>query len=351
MINYEANISSYETISTLGQCFEGMAVVHLSKHIKSGTLVAVKRFNMDRIKQEAHLVEREIILTRQLQHPNIITYYVAFVHLQEVCVVSPLMAFGSCRDLLNTHFNDGFPEAAIVLILRDVLDALEYIHKKGFIHRSVRAGHILISATGKAYLSGLRYACPIVFNGRWQKQIHSFPASTARNLNWLSPELLEQNLQGYNQKSDIYSVGMVICELANGAEPFAGVATTLMLTEKVRGCVPELLDCTTIPTDENSDCHGDCDISNTVVSRRFSDDLHELATLCLQKEAIIRPTASQLLTHPIFKLTKKPLFLPDLLKPAMPLSSRVAAHIDEVTNLDVAQQFADMELYSCEWDF
>ncbi|RZB89865.1 STE20-related kinase adapter protein alpha [Asbolus verrucosus] len=339
MINYEAGISSYETISTLGQCFEGMAVVHLARHLPSGTMVAVKRFNMDRIKHEAHLVEREIILTKQLQHPNIITYHVAFVHLQEVCVVSPLMAFGSCRDLLNTHFNEGLPEQAIVLILRDLLDA------------SVRAGHILISASGKACLAGLRYACPIVLNGKWQKHIHSFPGSTSRNLNWLSPELLEQNLQGYNQKSDIYSVGMVICELANGAEPFAGVSTTLMLTEKVRGCVPQLLDCTTVSTDENNECHGDCDISNNVVSRRFTEDLHELATLCLQKEAIIRPTASQLLTHPIFKLTKKGLFLPDLLKPAMPLSNRVAVNTDEVTNLDVIQQLSDMEVYSCEWDF
>ncbi|KAJ3637929.1 hypothetical protein MTP99_001348 [Tenebrio molitor] len=351
MINYEANISAYETISTLGQCFEGKAVVHLAQHKKSGTMVALKRFNMDRIKHEAHLVEREIILTKQLQHPNIITYYAAFVHLQEVCVVSPLMAFGSCRDLLNAHFNDGLPEQAIILILRDLLDALNYIHKKGFIHRSIRAGHILITASGKACLAGLRYACPIIFNGKWQKHIHSFPSSTARNLNWLSPELLEQNLQGYNQKSDIYSVGMVICELANGAEPFAGVSTTLMLTEKVRGCVPQLFDCTTVPTNENNECYGDCDISNNVVSRRFSDDLHEFATLCLQKESVIRPTASQLLTHPIFKSIKRGIFLPDLLKPAMPLSSRVAVNTDEVTNLDVAQQFADMEVYSCEWDF
>lgn len=49
---------------------------------------------------------------------------------------------------------------------------------------------------------------------------------------------------------------MVICELANGAEPFAGVSTTLMLTEKVRGCTPQLLDCTTLCRDENNENHG-----------------------------------------------------------------------------------------------
>lgn len=61
---------------------------------------------------------------------------------------------------------------------------------------------------------------------------------------------------GYNEKSDVYSVGMVICELANGSEPFAGTPKTLMLTEKVRGCTPPLLDRTTIPRDENMECGG-----------------------------------------------------------------------------------------------
>lgn len=49
---------------------------------------------------------------------------------------------------------------------------------------------------------------------------------------------------------------MVICELANGAEPFAGICTTLMLTEKVRGYTPQLLDCTTVPREENNDQDG-----------------------------------------------------------------------------------------------
>lgn len=62
--------------------------------------------------------------------------------------------------------------------------------------RAIKASHVLISAGGRVCLGGLKYACQIVQNGKWQRQIHSFPASTVRNLNWLSPELLEQNLQG-----------------------------------------------------------------------------------------------------------------------------------------------------------
>lgn len=68
---------------------------------------------------------------------------------------------------------------------------------------------------------------------------------------------------------------------------------------------------------------GDYDVSTSVVNRRFSEDLHELAGLCLHRESYDRPTTGQLLTHPIFKTLKKALPLPELLKPALPLSDRV----------------------------
>lgn len=74
--------------------------------------------------------------------------------------------------------------------------------------------------------------------------------------NFINRNIMNCNISGYNEKSDMYSVGMVICELANGAEPFAGVPTTLMLTEKVRGCAPQILDCTTLPPNENSNEQG-----------------------------------------------------------------------------------------------
>jgi STE20-related kinase adapter protein alpha len=85
-----------------------------------------------------HSFQHEIILTRQLQHPNVLPYHTAFVSGPEVVVVSPLMAYGSCKDLLSSHFTDGLPELAIASILRDVLQGLDYVHRKGYIHRYER---------------------------------------------------------------------------------------------------------------------------------------------------------------------------------------------------------------------
>lgn len=62
-------------------------------------------------------------------------------------------------------------------------------------------------------------------------------------------------MQGYNEKSDIYSVGITTCELANGIVPFEGTSKTLMLTEKVKGAPPYLLDSTTFPLDQMDNEH------------------------------------------------------------------------------------------------
>lgn len=143
-------------------------------------------------------------------------------------------------------FNSGLPEIIVGLILRDVLLGLEYIHRKGYIHRSIRASHILINQT-KAVLCGFRESIALITNGQRTRQLFDLPPNSVKSLNWLAPEVLEQNLSGYTEKSDVYSIGITACELANGLEPFSNMPTTFMLTEKIRGNQPALLDCSTCP--------------------------------------------------------------------------------------------------------
>lgn len=373
MLMFEADPAHYQLCSILGHCCEDTATVHLARHLPSGTLVAVKKFNMDKSKQEANLIQHEIILTRQLQHPNVLPYHAAFVSGPEIVVVSPLMAYGSCKDLLSSHFTDGLPELAIASILRDVLQGLDYVHRKGYIHRAIRASHILVSSCGRACLSGLRYACRIVEHGRWQRSVHSFPRSTACNLNWLSPEVLEQNLHGYNEKSDVYSIGMTACELANGVVPFADTPTTLMLTEKVRGHAPQLLDHTTPLCDEDGGQqpglhvhHADSGVGDSVASnmmqlknmqqRRFSEPFHQLAELCLQRDPTLRPSASQLLAHSFFKQCRQrhsdtfPT-VPELLHPVMPICDRRVDSQDDLASILAAEKLAELEIEPDQWDF
>lgn len=147
-------------------------------------------------------------------------------------------------------------------------------------------------------------------NGERTKSLHSLPPNAAKSINWFAPELLEQNLLGYSEKSDIYSIGITACELANGIAPFADLSSTLMLTEKIRGNQPSLLDCSTFPSDEiiaqamdSGIGIGEWAVDQTrqiYSARSLSDSFHKFAEICMTRFPENRPTAVHLLTQHAF---------------------------------------------------
>ncbi|XP_049868409.1 STE20-related kinase adapter protein alpha [Pectinophora gossypiella] len=367
---FSPDISDYQLTSIITECCGGVAVVYSALYRPDNTNVAIKRYFVDKTKENASLIQQDILTRKELQHSNILPYLTSFVHGRELYVVSPLMNLGSCRDVLDRYFPEGLPELPCAIILRDVLYALQYLHKQLYIHRSVRASHVLLSTSGSVRVSGLRSAGSLVVRGRRHKQLHQLPPPDHDNANlmWLSPELLEQNLKGYDERSDIYSLGVLCCELANGAVPFADVPTTLMFTEKVRGSRPQLLDCSTFPepcledsemksmynTDsgvgDSADAEADAvsRLRQRYAARKFSDTFHHLSELALQREPEKRPTASQLLGHPFFKQIRKTDFLPSLIGRVKPIKP----DLNDMSALLLQEKMSEMDIEkTTEWDF
>uniref|UniRef100_A0A1B6E5P5 Protein kinase domain-containing protein n=1 Tax=Clastoptera arizonana TaxID=38151 RepID=A0A1B6E5P5_9HEMI len=356
--------SNYLMCSILGHSSNGVSVVYLARHNPTKSLVAIKKYSMDQLTEEhSQLIQDEIIIMRKLSHQNVLKCLSSFVIGPDVLTITPLQNYRSCHDLITCHFNMGLPELAISMIIKDVLQALVYIHGMGYIHRAVRAGHILVNDRGYSVLTGLSYACPTIVNGKIQKKVHSFPRSTANNLNWLSPEVLQQNLLGYGEKSDVYSVGITTCELANGLVPYYDMASTLMLTEKIRADnPPQLYDCSTYYVEEDPDpgssgdnaiCPSTSDKMREYASRKFSEPFHEFNDLCLLREPNERPTPAQLLNHPFFKQIRKTnITLNEILQPAVPITEHNINHYQsDLRTLLAADQLSTLELTSFTWDF
>jgi serine/threonine protein kinase len=69
--------------------------------------------------------------------------------------------------------------------------------------------------------SYLVHAISDVIVGENRTNLYDYPLhGVGGNLAWLAPEILQQNLLGYNETSDIYSLGLTACEMANGITPY-----------------------------------------------------------------------------------------------------------------------------------
>ena len=157
---------------------------------------------------------------------NTDVYVMLLIHY--TCVFWCMFAAGSCADVMHSakRFQNGFPEKMVSIILRDVVEGLRYLHRLGFVHRSIRAKHFLIHQSGTVKLAGLRTMIPMVQHGEKVHVLHHHCTATVENICWLAPEVLAQDLEGYSSKSDVYSVGIAALELATGEAPFAGLPVT-----------------------------------------------------------------------------------------------------------------------------
>uniref|UniRef100_A0A8C5ABN9 Protein kinase domain-containing protein n=1 Tax=Gadus morhua TaxID=8049 RepID=A0A8C5ABN9_GADMO len=351
----------YQLLAELGRGFNNMSQVSMARHTPSGQLVAIKHTNLDECTEEELLqLSNEVLLSRLFRHPNLLTSRLVFSSCCQLWILTPLMSYGSADALLRSYFPDGMSESLMAYLLHGVLKALEYLHQMGYVHRGLKASHILLSGDGRVYLSGLHSVYSMMRDGRRARAVFDMPHHSPALLPWLSPELLRQDLHGYGVKSDIYSLGIVACELVSGRVPFQDMPPTQMLLQKLHGSHCCLMDVAPFPLGKLGGLtvsrsgldsgigesvatgslkhsasapapgHAPAAVTTPTTDRpqspgpkNHSATLHGLVQQCLQQQPEQRPSASALLTHAFFKQVKRhtrDTFL-NLMYPAVPLGS------------------------------
>jgi TolB-like protein len=206
----------------------GMATVFQARDRKLGREVAIKVVSpsvMTAVAGERFL--REIRITAQLQHPNILSLIDSGEAAGLLYSVMPFVDGESLRERL---LGEQLPVGEALLLGREVAEALDYAHHRGIIHRDIKPENILLS-NGHAVVADFGIARAIGLASGNSLTAKGLPIGTAA---YMSPEQA-QGVTGGDPRSDVYSLGCVLYEMLTGRMAFGGASLREVLAKQAGG--------------------------------------------------------------------------------------------------------------------
>ncbi|MDD6043923.1 MAG: Stk1 family PASTA domain-containing Ser/Thr kinase [Eubacteriaceae bacterium] len=203
----------YELIDRIGE--GGMAVVYKAKDRLLNRYIAVKilRPEYTRDVQFVENFRKESQAAAGLQHPNIVSVYDVGTEGNIHYIVMELINGRPLSDIIKEKAP--MPYSEVVNISRQVASALSVAHKHNIIHRDVKPHNIMITTDGMAKLADFGIAKAVSDS--------TLASSTSRiigSVHYFSPEQARGSY--VDERSDIYSLGIVIYEMLTGQVPFDG---------------------------------------------------------------------------------------------------------------------------------
>jgi len=211
----------------------GMATVYLARDLKHDRLVAVKVLHPElALVLGGERFLREIKITAQLSHPNILTLLDSGEASGLLYYVMPFVRGESLRERIKREKQLPIDEA--LQITREVADGLASAHSRGIVHRDIKPENILLEE-GHAVVADFGIARAISAAGEETLTESGLSVGTP---GYMSPE--QASGQEIDGRSDIYSLGCVLYEMLGGDPPYHGSTPQAILARKLTEPVPPL---------------------------------------------------------------------------------------------------------------
>lgn len=195
--------------------FGGMASVWRARDNRNGQPVAIK-IMIDMFADDEQIIMRfldELRRHAHLRHPNIVAVRDVFSAGGMPCLVMDLVPGGSLASVLDASPGRRLTLHDALPLVKEVLAALDYAHRKGIVHRDMKPSNILLDPQHRhAWLSDFGIALAIGEKRRTRAGV-----SVGTN-SYMSPEQIRS--EAIDFRSDVYSMGCVLYEMLTGQPPF-----------------------------------------------------------------------------------------------------------------------------------
>ncbi|RDW60423.1 putative Ste20-like serine/threonine protein kinase [Aspergillus mulundensis] len=268
-----------ETLYMKQNCIGGGSFGRVYKGVdkRNGKSVAIKIIDVENAEDEVEDIIQEIAILSELNSPYVTRYHGSYLKGSSLWIVMEFCSGGSCSDLMRPG---PIPEEYIVIIIRELLKGLDYLHSDKKLHRDVKAANILLSSGGQVKLADFGVSSQLSATMTKKNTFVGTPF-------WMAPEVIKQS--GYDYKADIWSLGITAIELAHGEPPYSDIHPMKVLF--------------LIPKNPPPTLQGD-----------YSKTFKSFVELCLRRDPRERPTAKELLEHPFIKRAKKTNYLTELIE-------------------------------------
>jgi aurora kinase len=223
--NRKFHLGMFEIGKPLGKGKFGR--VYLAKEKTTGFVCALKVLHKTEIQLGGGVerqVRREIEIQSNLAHPNILRL---FGHFHDAKRIFLILEFASGGELYK-HLRKAqrFPEWRAAQYVAQMAAALKYLHKKHIIHRDIKPENILVGIHGEIKISDFGWSVHTPGNRR---------KTFCGTLDYLPPEMLRGGSENYyNEKVDLWSLGVLTYEFLCGEAPFED--TQVMTQKRITRC-------------------------------------------------------------------------------------------------------------------